>query len=113
MIGKLETLKGDTSLLLTSLGLKPETILGHSEEFNVNNEVNILLDVARRTFEMIEDKVFEYRKCLGKPRMLSRTWSTFQVHLVYQNDLFNTSDHGYFQKQISLATIANKNLQLA
>ncbi|XP_076437749.1 carbohydrate sulfotransferase 13-like [Babylonia areolata] len=75
-VGKLETFRHDVSVILTSVGVDPHSVLGDDVAFDAQNDVNILHDVAERTFEMLE--TYYFRHCFTKYRMLKRTWVSFQ-----------------------------------
>ena len=76
-VGKMETFHRDAKFILERAGVEPQLVLGPDEAFEETSDVNILLDVARRSFDTCQRA--DWRGCVSRPAMLLRVWTTFQV----------------------------------
>ena len=76
-VGKMETFRQDAEFILRSVHVDPSLVLGTDETFQENSDVNIMNDVASRTFSRCRPR--SRAGCLSPHRMLLRLWVTFQV----------------------------------
>ena len=75
-IGKMETFRQDAEFVLRSVHVDPSLVLGPEEKFEENNDLNIMNDVAERSFRLCRLRV---NTCLSHHNMMLRVWVTLQV----------------------------------
>ena len=75
-IGKLETFQQDAEYILKEAAhMDPTEVFGASEQFEENSDLNIMYDVAERSFARCHLR----NRCVSNYILLLRTWVTFQV----------------------------------
>ena len=75
-IGKMETFRQDAEFVLRSVHVDPSLVLGTEEKFEENSDLNIMNDVAERSFRLCRLRV---NTCLSHHNMMLRVWVTLQV----------------------------------
>ena len=75
-IGKLETFQQDAEYILKEAAhIDPREVFGASEQFEENSDLNIINDVAKRSFKRCNFN----KTCVSRYNVLLRLWVTFQV----------------------------------
>ena len=80
-IGKMETFRQDAEFILRSVHVDPSLVLGNDETFEENSDMNIMNDVAKRTFSCCQHRL--RAGCFSHHRILLRLWVTFQVSYLH------------------------------
>ena len=78
-IGKMETFRQDAEFILRSVHVDPSDVFGSEETFEENSDINIMNDVAGRSFRQCRRPS---NRCVSSYDMMLRVWVMFQVSLI-------------------------------
>ena len=78
-IGKMETFRQDAEFILRSVYVDPSDVFGSEETFEENSDINIMNDVAGRSFRQCRRPS---NRCVSSYDVMLRVWVMFQVSLI-------------------------------